>query len=299
MTPPVSVLARAKVNLYLHITGKRPDGYHLLDSLVAFAGVGDTITATAAPPGEITLTMDGPTATHLPPGEINIVEKAAHLLAAQAGRPVGAKLHLHKILPVAAGIGGGSADAAAALVALGHLWQVALDQTTLDDLALSLGADVPVCLTGQAVQMAGIGEILNPAPPLPPTWMVLVNPLQPCPTPAVFKARTGDFSPAAPVTQPPASAADLAQALTSRHNDLAPPAIIILPAIATVLDAIAAQPHCLLSRMSGSGATCFGLFPNAQSAELAAQSVKKMHSEWWSVAAPLESFVRNAYGPRL
>ena len=299
MTASISILARAKVNLYLHVTGKRADGYHLLDSLVAFAGLGDQITAEPAPAGRITLTMDGATAAHLPQGETNIVEKAAHLLARHSPVPVGAHLHLTKVLPVAAGIGGGSADAAAALVALGQLWQIPLAQAVLDQLALDLGADVPVCLAGQAVQMAGIGEILNPAPALPPAWIVLVNPLLPCPTPAVFKARTGPFSPPAPLTQPLADAAALAAALRLRHNDLAPPAIQTVPTIATVLRALEMQTGCLLARMSGSGATCFGLFGDGDSAQSAAVMLKKMHSEWWSVAAPLESFCRNAYGPRL
>ena len=299
MTDPIRVLARAKINLYLHVTGKRADGYHLLDSLVAFAGVGDEITVTPAAAGHIELTVDGPTAGHLPGGEINIVEKAARLLAQHSPQPVGAALHLNKVLPVAAGIGGGSADAAAALVALARLWQITLSKPVLDQLALSLGADVPVCLDGNAVQMAGIGEILTPAPALPAAWIVLVNPMLACPTPAVFKARTGPFSPADPLAVAPSTAADLAAALRQRHNDLAAPAIATVPTIADVLGALDGQDGCLLSRMSGSGATCFGLFATPLQAQSAAENIKKMHSTWWSVAAALESCSRNAYGPGL
>ena len=297
MTSTIRVLARAKVNLYLHVTGKRSDGYHLLDSLVAFAGVGDELTA--SPADDLTLTVDGPTAQDLPGGEINIVEKAAQLLAQHSPHKQGAKLHLTKNLPVAAGIGGGSADAAAALVALTRLWNLTLAKPVMDQLALSLGADVPVCLEGQAVHMSGIGEILTPAPALPPAWMVLVNPMLPCPTPAVFKARTGAFSPPAPLTQSPPTISDLCDALRLRHNDLAPPAIATLPTIAHVLNALDSQDGCLLSRMSGSGATCFGLFETQLQAQNSADLIKKMQTKWWSVAAPLESFCRNAYGPRL
>ena len=299
MTDTIRVLARAKINLYLHVTGKRADGYHLLESLVAFAGLGDELEASSAPAGTITLHVDGPTAQHLPGGEVNIVEKAAGLLAQHSPTPVGAHLHLTKNLPVAAGIGGGSADAAAALVALSQLWSLHLDKPEMDQLALSLGADVPVCLNGTAVHMSGIGEILTPAPALPDCWIVLVNPMLACPTPAVFKARTGPFSPAAPLTASPTGASDLAQALKQRHNDLAAPAITILPAIADVLGAIEIQDGCLLARMSGSGATCFGLFETPLQAQSAATSIKKMQTKWWSVAAPLESFCRNAYGPGL
>ncbi len=300
MTDSIRVLARAKINLYLHVTGKRADGYHLLDSLVAFAGFGDWVQVEQADPGTLTLTVDGPTAEFLPGGEINIVEKAARLLAQHASAPVGASIRLTKNLPVAAGIGGGSADAAAALVALSRLWgQEGLPKGVMDPLALSLGADVPVCLDGNAVYMGGIGEILTPAPRLPPAWVVLVNPMVACPTPAVFKARTGPFTPAAHVTDSLANALDLAQALKARRNDLSDPAIATVPVIAAVLAALDAQPGCLLARMSGSGATCFGLFGDEPSAQMAAQLIKKMQTNWWSVAAGLESFSRNAYGPGL
>jgi len=299
MTAPIRILARAKINLYLHVTGKRADGYHLLDSLVAFAGTGDWIEVSSLPGSMVTIEVDGPTAQHLPTGETNIVEKAAMLLAQHSAKPVGAHVRLTKTLPVAAGIGGGSADAAATLVALSKLWGVTIHKSVLDELALSLGADVPVCLDGNAVQMSGIGEVLTPAPALPPAWVVLVNPMVACPTPAVFKARTGAFSPANPLTEALQNVRELATALKLRQNDLAAPAIATVPTIAVVLAALEAQNGCLLARMSGSGATCFGLFESENHAQTAADEIKKMQTNWWSVAAPLESFSRNAYGPGL
>lgn len=286
-TSPITVEARAKVNLYLHVVGKRPDGYHLLDSLIAFGGAADTLTFALAP--TLSLTVDGPTAALLPAGETNIVERAARLLAEAAGIPAAAAIHLTKRLPVAAGIGGGSADAAAALTGLSRLWGVHLPADRMAALALSLGADVPMCLDGRALTVSGVGEVLAPAPKLPPVWILLVNPMVPCHTPAVFKARQGGFGEPDPLTEAPKDAADLARALAGRANQLTEAAIGVVPDIARVLDAISAQTGCLLARMSGSGATCFGLFARAEDADDAAQAIKKMHPNWWCASAPLES----------
>lgn len=283
----VQVEAWAKVNLYLHVVGKRADGYHLLDSLVAFAGTGDTVMAEPAP--VLSLQVDGPGATALPPGEENIVLTAARALAARAGIIAGATLHLTKRLPVAAGIGGGSADAAAALIALARLWKLSLPAAEMQALALSLGADVPVCLAGAPMIMSGIGERLEPAPPLPPAWLVLVNPRLPLHTPAVFKARRGEFSSPAPVGSPPADAHDLARVLAQRSNDLTEAAISLMPVVAQVLSAMGEQSDCLLARMSGSGATCFGLFPSLEAAETAAAALERAHPEWWIASAALLS----------
>ncbi|EPY01517.1 4-(cytidine 5'-diphospho)-2-C-methyl-D-erythritol kinase [Magnetospirillum fulvum] len=280
----VTVEAPAKVNLTLLVTGKRPDGYHLLDSLVAFAGIGDTITA--RPADGLTLIVDGPTAASLPEGE-NIVIKAARLLAEAAGVPLAAEIHLTKRLPVAAGIGGGSADAAATLNALSRLWQIDLPPEQMRALALSIGADVPVCLVGRPTRMEGVGEVLTPAPALPPSWLVLVNPLVPLSTPSVFKARTASFSTPDPLTHAPADAQALAEALTVRRNDLTAPAIALLPLVGEMLAAIAAQPDCLLARMSGSGATCFGLFADEAAARTAAAALSAHQPGWWVAPAPL------------
>jgi len=152
---------------------------------------------------------------------------------------------------------------------------------------LRLGADVPVCLAGAVRQMAGVGEVLTPAPALPPTWLVLVNPRQGLSTPAVFKARQGPFSAPRPLDRAPVDAADLAREMTLRTNDLAPPAVELLPVIADVLAALAGQAGCLLPRMSGSGATCFGLFADETTATRAAEMLGHAHPGWWVAPAPI------------
>jgi 4-diphosphocytidyl-2-C-methyl-D-erythritol kinase len=281
----ITVFAPAKVNLCLHVVGKRADGYHLLDSLVAFAGVGDTVELEAA--DGLDLQVVGPTAGLIPTEGENIVLKAARLLAEAGGIRKGASIRLTKRLPVAAGIGGGSADAAAALKGLIQLWQVNLPPERLRALALSIGADVPVCLAGTPTRMCGIGEELSPAPALPPAWLVLVNPMVPLHTPAVFKARTGPFSAPDPLTESPTDAQGLALALAARRNDLTPPAISIEPVVGEMLAAIAATDGCLLSRMSGSGATCFGLFATQAQATEAAAKLQLARPGWWVAPAEL------------
>lgn len=282
-----SIEAPAKVNLTLHVVGKRDDGYHLLDSLVAFAGVGDTLDF--APADTLSLDVTGPTAAQIPDGE-NIVLKAARLLAeAAGGQAQGAAIRLTKRLPVAAGIGGGSADAAATLKGLIRLWNLTLPAESLSRVALAIGADVPVCLAGAPTRMMGIGERLEPAPALPPAWLVLVNPMVPLHTPPVFKARTGPFSAADPLSESPADAHALADALASRRNDLTPPAISIEPVVGEVLAAIAATPGCLLPRMSGSGATCFGLYGTEAEAVAAAAALAAAQPGWWVAPARLLS----------
>lgn len=279
------MLARAKVNLYLHVTGKRADGYHLLDSLIVFAETGDDIAVTAA--ADVTLAIDGPFGAGLDAGPNNLVMRAALGLRDLTGVKQGAAIRLQKNLPIASGIGGGSADAAATLQSLIGLWQVKPDRAVLYALAEKLGADVPVCLDGRSSFVGGIGEDIQLAGALPPAHLLLVNPLVETPTPAVFKARRGDFSPVARWHEPPASAQDLAAFLMTRKNDLTAPAIIVAPIVADVLSAIAATKDCLLSRLSGSGATCFGVFETAATAEAARQQVKAQYPDWWAVAAKI------------
>jgi 4-diphosphocytidyl-2-C-methyl-D-erythritol kinase len=297
MKSVIDVFAPAKVNLYLHVTGRRADGYHLLDSLIVFAGVGDTICF--APADELSLTVEGPQAAKLSAEPDNLVLRAARRLAEAAGRTAGAAITLIKRLPVAAGIGGGSADAAAALLGLTKLWDLGMDQAQLARIGLSLGADLPVCLAGVASRVSGIGEILEAAPPLPPTWLVLVNPGIGLSTPAVFKARNAPFSAAAPLAGPPADAAALTRELAARRNDLTDAAVALLPLIGTLLDALAAQRDCLLARMSGSGATCFGVFADQAAADSAAERLSRDHPAWWIAAAPLVERSVVASGPRL
>jgi 4-diphosphocytidyl-2-C-methyl-D-erythritol kinase len=273
--------APAKVNLHLHVVGRRDDGYHLLDSLVVFAGIGDRLTV--SPADGLSLSVTGPFAGELEAEADNLVLRAARSLAAQYAMPLGAippggKLVLEKNLPVASGIGGGSADAAAALRLLGRFW--GLDPSGLGRLAGGLGADVPVCLAGRPALMSGIGDVLVSAPALPDVGIVLVNPGVAVSTPAVFRARGGPFSdPARFPVDRWHDVDSLVRSLRATCNDLEPPARLLAPAIGDVLQAVSEAPGCLLARMSGSGATCFGLFPTPAAAREAARTI--VRGGWW------------------
>ena len=280
-TAPVRIAARAKLNLYLHVLGRRDDGYHLIDSLVVFAAVHDTVAV--RPAADLSLAADGAFAQGLPAGTDNIVIKAARRLAAAAGLSSGAAITLTKELPVASGIGGGSADAAATLTALGQLWDLDLPQARLDALALELGADVPVCLHGRPAFMGGIGEAIAPCPPLPKLPLVLVNPGVPVATADVFRARRGEFSRPGRFDERPADIAALARLLGSRRNDLTDAARALAPAIADVLHALDAAGSAL-ARLSGSGATCFGIFADAAAAQTAARRIAATQPRWWVCA---------------
>ena len=273
-------LARAKINLALHITGQRGDGYHLLDSLVAFAELGDTLRV--EPQDGLRLTITGPMAAGLPVTDDNLVLRAARLF----GPGPGAHIHLTKRLPVASGIGGGSADAAATLLALSDLWARPLPPP---EAIVTLGADVPVCLSGRPARMQGVGEIVTPlTAPLPEGWTVMTNPGVQVSTPAIFRALTRKTNPPLPDRLGPwRDLADLAQFLTHQRNDLAPPASALEKVITTALAALSAQAGCALARMSGSGATCFGLFVTEAAAEAAAGALRRAHPGWWTVSARL------------
>jgi 4-diphosphocytidyl-2-C-methyl-D-erythritol kinase len=279
----VAALAPAKVNLYLHVTGRRDDGYHLLDSLVGFVDIGDRLRA--EPATSLSLTVDGPEAADLAAaGDDNLVLRAARLLADRAGVTAGAALHLDKHLPVAAGIGGGSSDAAAALLALKRLWRLSLADEALYTLGAWLGADIPACLYGRAVWVGGIGERLDPAGPLPEAGILFVNPRRALPTAAVFAARRGPFGPVGRFAPMPCKASALARALMACRNDLTEAAIGLVPEIAAVLARLGRLPGCLLARMSGSGATCFALFANRAGAEEARAVVAAAEPRWWCAA---------------
>jgi len=284
VTATLRRLAPAKVNLYLHVTGRRPDGYHLLDSLVGFAGTGDQVSA--VPAATLQLTVVGPYAAPAGAGEDNLVLRAARGLAALVDARAGAALRLEKHLPVAAGLGGGSSDAAATLRLLLDLWRVAPDPGALDRLALSLGADLPVCLRGRPAVMTGIGEQVAPTV-LPPAHLLLANPRVELPTPRVFAALAGRFSAAPPAWTPPRDLAGLVAALAGRRNDLQVPAVELAPAIGRVLDRLADLPGALLARMSGSGATCFALFAAADAAKAAAAMLAAAEPGWWIAEGPL------------
>lgn len=266
--------AAAKINLTLHVTGQRADGYHLLDSLVVFAELADRISARRAP--TLSLTVTGPMASGVPAGGDNLVLRAARLMA--AAPPLALRLEKH--LPVASGIGGGTADAAATLRLLARLTGQPLPDAAA---LLQLGADVPVCLAGCPARMRGIGEMLDPVPPLPGFWLVLVNPGVAVPTPAIFRALASRQNPAMPEVPHLADAGALARWLAAQRNDLQPAAVAIEPVIARVLAALADQAGCLLARMSGSGATCFGLFAEESAAMPATAALQAAHPGWWVV----------------
>jgi 4-diphosphocytidyl-2-C-methyl-D-erythritol kinase len=274
--------APSKVNLYLHVTGRRADGYHLLDSLAVFGPASDTLAL--MPADDLSLALDGPFGGALAAEPDNLVLRAARALVVAAGVPARAALTLTKRLPVASGIGGGSADAAAALRGLDRLWGLGLGEARLAEIAAPLGADIPVCVASRPARMGGVGEVLSAAPALPPCGLLLVNPGVALPTPAVFRARTGGFTPPAALPAGWPDAATMARDLTATRNDLEPPAIALCPQVAEVLAALRALPGCLLARMSGSGATCFGLFPDAATAQSGAALLP---GTWWRDAGGL------------
>ena len=276
--PPklIREFAPAKVNLALHVTGQRADGYHLLDSLVVFAGVGDWISCAVAE--DLSLTITGPQAENLTATEDNLVLRAARVMA--GGR--GAAITLEKHLPIASGIGGGSADAAATLRALAQLWNMRLPPSVLE-----LGADVPACLTQAPKRMQGVGEVLSAVPDLPACHLVLINPGVAVATPDVFKALLQKNNPALPDIPGFATLHDLANWLKDQRNDLQAPAIALAPVIGTVIKALSDQKGCMLARMSGSGATCFGLFSSADEADDTAKSLTAAHPNWWVRPAPV------------
>lgn len=273
------VRAPGKVNLYLHIVGRRADGYHLLDSLVAFVETGDEIVV--RPGNSLSLVIDGPYAGAIEANEDNLVLRAARLLAETFAVSGGVTIKLTKNLPVAAGLGGGSSDAAATLSALATLWRIDVDKDAVLRLAAGLGADVPVCCHGATAHMSGIGEVLTPAPPLPPCGVVLVNPGKPLSTPTVFAGRRGPFSPADPVHCELNSVHDLVGALEGRHNDLTDPACKELPEIRDVLAALEEDTECLLARLSGSGPSCFAIYADAAGSKQAAARIAAAHASWW------------------
>jgi 4-diphosphocytidyl-2-C-methyl-D-erythritol kinase len=277
--------APAKINLTLRVLGRRADGYHDIESLVAFAGVGDALTFT--PGGDLALTVGGPTAAAAGDVADNLVLKAAHALAERvAGLRLG-RFTLSKRLPVAAGLGGGSADAAAALRLLARANALAPDDPRLMQAARATGADVPVCLDPHTRLMRGIGDILSDPLDLPRLFTLLVNPGVAVATADVFAALAAPpAGQTAPAAQPLGPAALLAE-IASGRNDLEAPAIELEPAIADVLAVLRKLPGCRLARMSGSGPTCFGLFDSSRAASAAARTLRVGYPAWWVRATVL------------
>jgi len=285
----ISALAPAKVNLYLHVAPVGPDGYHPLASLMAFADIGDRIDA--QPADDFSLIITGPFAEGLSAGEDNLVLRAARALAAAAGAMSGARLTLTKSLPVAAGLGGGSSDAGAALRLLRRLLAPKLDDASLQAVAESIGADGAACLWGRAVIAEGRGEALSPAPALPLLPAVLVNPGVPSPTGAVYKAYDRMDAPGGADRPEPPVMKDVAAVcawLEQCRNDLQPPALALEPRIGQALGALAASPETLFARMSGSGATCFALCADEDAARDLAVRLSRDHPGWWAQACRLD-----------
>ncbi len=279
-------LAAAKVNLDLRITGRRDNGYHELDSLVVFPRIGDGLTFEAA--SDLSLEIEGPQAGVLQdlPAQENLVFRAAQRLRDTAGIQSGVRICLTKNLPVAAGLGGGSADAAACLSGLVDFWGLQIESAELSSIGLELGADVPVCLAGVPCLLTGIGETIQPLESFPTLWMAVINPGIELSTPKVFQAFDGNFSSpreSSKTDRPDAFASRdaLLAALTQSSNDLEGPAIGLVPEIAQCLTELLAAPGCLLARMSGSGASCFGLFASPEEASSSVQRLKRRHPGWW------------------
>ncbi|MEO6395654.1 MAG: 4-(cytidine 5'-diphospho)-2-C-methyl-D-erythritol kinase [Devosia sp.] len=291
MADPLLVeAAPAKINLALHVSGRRVDGYHNLESLVAFAALGDELEARAAPAD--TLTVTGPFAKALGNGEANLVSRALAAFRARWPGAVdgGLALTLHKNLPVAAGLGGGSADAAAVLRLLAELSSVPIDARDLAALALELGADVPACLLSRPCEIRGVGEIVTPLARFPACHVVLVNPLIPVVTAEVFRKLVNRDNPGLPeIGDPLTRPAQLGLWLTQTRNDLESTAIAMVPAIGELIAALAAVDGCILARMSGSGATVFGLFGSSARAHQAAHDLRERFPGYWVAAAPLIS----------
>ena len=283
--------APAKVNLFLHVGDRRPDGYHDLLSLVVFANCGDTISVAPGSNGA-TLEITGPASAGLDASSSNLVLKAEAALRAwaleQGHATPAVSISLEKNLPLASGVGGGSTDAAATLLALAEHWSLPIAADDLTRLGRNIGADVPVCLRASPTLMSGDGDRLEPAPALPAFGLVLVNPRVEVPTARVFAAldmRTGTW----PV-QFPARTDDLrgfVAWLDRTSNDLASPAKLIAPAILRAEQALVASTGCLLARMSGSGATCFGIYPTIEAARTAAREITQSRPDWWVSAASL------------
>lgn len=287
-------LAPAKVNLFLHVRGRGADGYHALESLAVFPRIGDLVRA--EPAEGLSLSLDGAFAMGLESGGDNLVLAAARALSDRLSGAPGAAMHLTKTLPVAAGIGGGSADAGATLRLLARLWPAAAN-IDLSEIAFSLGADAPVCLDGRPSIMGGVGERLTAAPAFPAFWMTLVNPMQPLSTAEVFAGLERRANP--PGGRPPLRFVDfdhMASWISVQRNDLEAPARALRPAIGRVLSALTWDPACRLARMSGSGATCFGIYEKEADALSAADRLRAAEPSWWVAAAPVEEWEPEAGG---
>lgn len=275
--------APAKLNLFLHVGRRRPDGYHDIDSLVVFTAFGDRVRL--MPADALSLERTGPRAGDVPATrEDDLCVRAAQALGHAVGRDPAFRITLEKNIPVAAGLGGGSADAAAVVRALCRIWGEDPGSPAVSRVAAALGADVPVCLAGRPARVSGIGERVVPLSGAAALWVLLVNPGVPLSTADVFGAyRPGDGMAAAPAELDVSSANDVAGAMRRLRNDLDAPARACCPPVAEIIDALDAVPGCLLARMSGSGPSCWALFDDAQACAGAKAAVRAKHPGWWTV----------------
>ncbi len=280
-----TILAPAKINLFLHITGKRDDGYHLLQSLIVFVDVGDTLTF--APHDGLFIDVEGDFATELQSPQDNLIYKAARILATEYHMPLHARITLEKNLPIASGIGGGSSDAAMTLTGLAKLWGLPEEQDRLLRLARQLGADVPACLIRKPVWAEGTGEKMTRLPEMPKMHFVLANPRVPTRTPEVFHRFDARFSPPIQFIGRRKTMHEWIADLKLYRNDLTDTAITVSPVISTVLQALKETPNCHFSRLSGSGATCYGVYDNHESALAAVNKLRTAFPRWWITAASL------------
>jgi 4-diphosphocytidyl-2-C-methyl-D-erythritol kinase len=279
------LLAPAKINLFLHITGKRDDGYHLLQSVMVFVDLGDDMEF--APHDSLFLDVEGPFAGDMPDPHENLVCRAAQMLAAEYKVPVQGRVTLAKKLPVASGIAGGSSDAATALLGFARLWGLPDEKDRLQKIAQRLGADVPACLYRRPVWAEGIGEKLMGLPDMPQIHFVLANPMVATPTPEVFRRFGAKFSAPIQFSGRRKAASEWIADLKIYRNDLTDAAAEVTPQIKEVLASLRATSGCHFSRLSGSGATCFGVYDHPETAMAAVHQLKQKHPRWWVAAAGL------------
>lgn len=294
----IEVFAPAKINLFLHVTGKRTDGYHILDSLVCFADIGDTIIIERSAAFQFNVTgtfaeqLSPPQSQHKYSDSDNLVIRAAKALSEISNNPLDLNITLEKNLPVAAGLGGGSSDAAAVIWGLQSLWGLDRRADYLPHFLISLGADVPVCYHAQASYMRGIGDVLHPAGVLPPCPVLLVNPMMTCATRDVFLRHNGQFQKDIMLREDFDDVFDLVAFLGRCGNDLYEPARHIIPDIDNVLNALKAQKGAMITRMSGSGATCFALFDTAEHASAAKLNISDENPDWFVADGEINTIER-------
>lgn len=279
MRERVALLAPAKINLALHVTDRRADGYHLLDSIAVFADVGDRVEIEAA--NTLTLSVTGPFASHAPGDSTDLAWRAAAAFFEHTGTKPAAAIRVEKNIPAGAGLGGGSSDAAAVLKGLDRHFETHLPDEALAAIGLKLGADIPMCLAGHALRARGIGENIRSIEGWPPLPLLLVWPGRPVSTAAVFAGLRRRENAPLPDSHVAWGPAEMAGLLASYRNDLEEPALAIAPEIGKALDALRATEGCLLARMSGSGSACFGIYSTDDEANKAAAELKAIRTGWW------------------